>query len=293
MKTINTKTTLTALALFASTILAIAQTPVHCCTVIEVADGNFTDKVWMITEPGTTDGFDNGWDGYKFLSSATYVPQVFDKSVDGNFQVSSFPTIENNSFAFMPGDAAEYTLKFTHYDITYFYPNLYLVDLLKGDTIDIYANLSTYKFTAAKGDMLERFKFIVKKAAVTAPVVVPPTDTPKPDETVIDSGTDPATDPIVGNDVSGDKKEKKDKNQKFNKAKDVKINASKKKLRIDNPNKLKAKLTVVNARTGKVVKEIIVAPETTVAVDVNTQTGPYVIQTTVNTDNSSTTVLLE
>lgn len=298
MKALNLKTTLTAMALFFTGIIAFAQTPVHCCTVIEVTDGNFNDKVWMITEPGTTDGFDNGWDGYKFLSKATYIPQIFDKTIDGNFQVSSFPTIENNSFAFMAGDATEYTFKFTHYDVSYFYPNLYLVDLLKGDTIDVYANLSTYKFSAAKTDMLERFKFIVKKVTapvvvVPNPVVVPPTDTPLPDETVVDPGVEPATDPIIVDENTNDKKDKKNKHQKFNKATDVKIVASKKKLRIDNPNKKTAKMKVVNARTGKVVKEVIVAPESTVAVDVQTPSGPYVIQTTVETDTSSTTVLIE
>ncbi|MFZ4582423.1 MAG: hypothetical protein ACOYM7_07215, partial [Paludibacter sp.] len=168
MKTLNSKTILAAATLLLNVSFAKAQTPVHCCTVIEVTDGYYSDKVWMITEPGTNDGFDNGYDGYKFLNATTPAPQIFDKSIDGTFQVSSFPTIENNAFAFIAGESTQYTFTFTHYDINYFYPGLYLIDLLKGDTIDVYAQGAKYTFAASKSDVQERFKFITK-----LPVVVP------------------------------------------------------------------------------------------------------------------------
>lgn len=294
MKTLNPKTIFAVVAILLTASFAKAQTPVHCCTIIEVTDGYYSDKVWMITEPGTTDGFDNGWDGYKFLSSATYVPQIFDKTADGNFQVSSFPTIENNSFAFIPGSSAQYTLKFTHYDINYFYPGLYLVDLQTGDTVDVYANLSTYTFNASATDMVERFKFITKlpekPVVVTPPVVVDPVVVEPEPEVVADPGSTPDDSQIIGN---NDKKDKKDKKDKANKAKDVKIKTNKKKIHVDNPNKVKAKLRIVDARSGKVVKEAEVNAQSTTTIDTNTQSGQYVIQTTVDTDYTSTTVLLQ
>lgn len=292
MKTFNFKNSLGIAAILFSPFFVKAQTPVHCCTVIEVTDGYYSDKVWMITEPGTTDGFDNGWDGYKFLSTATYVPQIYDNTADGTFQVSSFPTIENNSFAFRAGDATEYTMKFTHYDITYFYPGLYLVDLMANDTIDVYANASTYKFTASKADLADRFKFITKlpekPVVVVPPVVEPPVVLDPTPEVVVDPGVEPGND---NGTIGKDKKDKKDK--KINIAKKVKIRAGDKKLAIENPNKVKATIRVVNARNGKVAKQLIVQPETVTIIDTNVQSGQYVIQTTVETDNSSTTVLLQ
>lgn len=297
MKALNLKTSLGVAAILLSTSFIKAQTPVHCCTVIEVTDGTYSDKVWMITEPGTTDGFDNGWDGYKFLSTALYVPQIYDKSVDGNFQVSSFPTIENNSFAFRAGDATEYTMKFTHYDITYFYPGLYLVDLQNNDTTDVYANGATLKFTASKTDMAERFKFITKlpekPIVVVPPVVEPPVVVvPPTGGTTPEIGTDPGTEPDANTATIGkDKKDKKDK--KVNIAKKVKVRTHNKNIIVDNPNKAKATINVINARNGKIAKQIVVQPETTVTVDTNVQSGQYVIQTTVETDNSSTTVLMQ
>jgi hypothetical protein len=301
MKTLNSKTILAAATLLLTVTFAKAQTPVHCCTVIEVTDGYYSDKVWMITEPGTSDGFDNGYDGYKFLNATTPAPQVFDKSIDGTFQVSSFPTIENNAFAFIAGEGTQYTFTFTHYDINYFYPGLYLVDLLKGDTIDVYAQGAKHTFTASKSDMQERFKFITKLPVVVPPVVVPPVVEPPvvvvppvvvppvvPEPEIVDPGIDP-------NDGSGstvvDKKDKKDK--KENKAKKVKVRAHNKKLIVENPNKQKANIKIVNARNGKVVKQVVVKPETNTTIETGTQSGQYVIQTTVEVDVSSTTVLMQ
>lgn len=253
----------TVLLLTAS--FAKAQTPIHCCTVIEVTDGYFTDKVWMITEPGTTDGFDNGWDGYKFLNTTAGIPQIFDKTVDGNFQVSSFPSIENKGIGFLAGNATEYTFKFTHYDITYFYPGLFLVDLLKGDTIDVYANLSTYKFTASKADVADRFKFItkrdVKPVVVTPPVVIP------------------------------DSKNGKNKNTNIDKK--IKVFSSRRMLKIENPYKVEAKVRIVDARTGKLLGTYVVNPNSTISIGNETNSGPVIVESSTETDTSSTTVLIQ
>jgi hypothetical protein len=306
MKTLNPKTIFAVVAILLTASFAKAQTPVHCCTIIEVTDGYYSDKVWMITEPGTTDGFDNGWDGYKFLSSATYIPQIFDNTADGKFQVSSFPTIENNSFAFMPGSSAEYTLKFTHYDVSFFYKGLYLVDLQSGDTVNVYANLSTYKFAASKTDMVDRFKFItklpVKPVVVVPPVVEPPVVEPPvvvppvveepvvvvppvvEEPIVVDPEIDPDGIDVIGNN------DKKDKN---NKAKDVKVKAYKKTLTIINKNKVQANLKIIDARNGKLFKQITVAAKSTKVVETKAKAGFYIVQAVVEADVTSTTVLLQ
>jgi len=283
MKTLNSKAICSAILILLSVSFTKAQTPVHCCTVIDVTDGYYSDKVWMITEPGTTDGFDNGWDGYKFLSSATYIPQIYDNTTDGKFQVSSFPTIENNFFAFMPGTSTDYTMTFTHYDISYFYPGLFLVDLVSGDTVDIYANLSTYKFKASKADMVDRFKFISKlPVVVPPPVVVVGAD----EEVNADSGTEPVDKEIVVDNLN-------DKKGNSNKATKVIVAAYKKKLSITNNNKVKAIIRVIDARNGILNKQICVGAKSKKVVDLKAKSGNYVIQTLVGSDYTSTTILIQ
>jgi len=265
MKALNFTQLITVIILLLTVTFAKAQTPIHCCTVIEVTDGYFTDKVWMITEPGTTDGFDNGWDGYKFLNTTAGIPQIFDKTVDGNFQVSSFPSIENKKIGFIPGNATDYTFKFTHYDITYFYPGLFLVDLLTGDTVDVYANLSTYKFKSTKADIADRFKFVTKRAekpvVIVPPVVKPDNNTGKNNNVTIETK--------------------------------VKIYGSRRMLKIENPYKVDVKVRLIDARSGKLLGTYIVNSKSTVAIGNEVNSGPVIVETSTETDNSSTTVLIQ
>jgi len=272
MKMLNPITIIAVVAILFSASFVNAQTPSHCATVIEVTDGNYKDKLWMVTEPGTTDGFDNGWDGYKFLSSASYIPQVYDNTVDGKFQVSSFPTIDNNSFDFLPGTATLYKLSFTHYDIDYFYKALYLVDMVKGDTIDIYKNLSTYKFSATKADLVTRFKFITD---LTPDLIV--------------SGGDSITTPDNTGITTGNAKEIE---TDLNKANNVKIKAFNSSIQIENPTIANANVRIIEALSGKQVKQITVNAGETATINTNVSAGLFLITTTIEADTATKTVLL-
>ena len=86
------------------------------------------------------------------------------------------------------------------------------------------------------------------------------------------------------------KKDKKDKKDcKDNKAKKVKAYSYGKKIHINNPNKQKGHIKIVNSKNGKVVKEVTVPAETTTTVDTNS--GTYVIITTVEADVNSENVI--
>lgn len=297
MKSIHLLTGLATIALFLLSLPVLAETPLHCCTVVEVTDGTYTDKLWMITEPGTTDGFDNGWDGYKFISSATYIPQIYDKTTDGNFQVSSFPSVENKTFAFMPGNATNYTLKFNHYDITYFYTGLYLVDLLKGDTVDIYTNKSTYNFTAAKGDMLLRFKFITKlpeKPAISTDdntVTLPPI----PQDTLIVIPTGGAKQDGLINlaklNTTGNSLINSESNK--NKAQLVRVSAFSHTLKVTNPVSGMAKLQIINAMSGQVMCELNVESGAEKKINLTVNKGVYIVRKSVLNDSATSIVLIQ
>ena len=195
MKAINLKSILAVTVLLLSTAFVAAQS--RTCTVIDVTDGYYTDRVWVFSVAGTTDGFDNGWDGYKFLSTNAPQPQIYYMGTDGNFQVATTNDVHNDVIGFIPGNAGgQYTFTFTQYDLALTYQQLYLVDRIANVTVDITADGSTYTFTANAGDPADRFSLATSVVAVEDPVI----DEPEEEEDDVVTPNDPK-----------DKKDKKDK----------------------------------------------------------------------------------
>lgn len=130
------------------------------CTLIDVKGSRFSDRMWIFTIPGCTDGFDNGWDGYKMFGSAA-APQLFSMEDAGNFQVNSIPDINGTYLGFQAGEDTIYTLTFTNYFVSTRYQELYLVDLVENKTINILETGTQYTFIAKKTPSPEkRFKII-------------------------------------------------------------------------------------------------------------------------------------
>lgn len=289
MKTINLKSVIVTLSLILSIAFVNAQDQ-RTCTVIDVNGGVYFDRTWLFSVPGTTQAFDNGWDSYKFLTAASAVPQIYVVGTDGNFQVGTVGNANNTVIGFIPGEATEYTLTFTHTDLAYSYQQLFLYDKVADKTVDIYAQGSTYSFTASGSDIKERFVILTAIA-----------ETPGDGGAGIPQDTTVVTPPETGNDNGNhndkDKNHKKDKKDKKgckeNKANNVKVYSHHKKIMVNNPNKQNGRIKVINARTGKVIKDVPVAAETTTTIDTNTQAGTYVIVTTVDVDTTNTTVFLE
>jgi len=294
MKTINLKSVIVTLSLILSIAFVNAQDQ-RTCTVIDVNGGVYFDRTWLFSVPGTTQAFDNGWDSYKFLTAASAVPQIYVAGTDGSFQVGTVGNANNTVIGFIPGEATEYTLTFTHTDLAYSYQQLFLYDKVADKTVDIYAQGSTYSFTASVSDIKERFVILTAIAETPGDGG---TGTPQ-DTTVVVTPPETGTGNDTGNynDNDKDKKNKKDKkdkkDKKENKANNVKVYSHHKKIMVNNPNKQKGRIKVINARTGKVIKDVPVAAETTTTIDTNTQTGTYVIVTTVDVDTTNTTVFLE
>ncbi|MEI6817957.1 MAG: hypothetical protein WCL14_15220, partial [Bacteroidota bacterium] len=53
-------------------------------TTIDIKGSRFADRMWIITNPSCTHGFDNGWDGRK-LSGTVLTPQLYASEPDGNY----------------------------------------------------------------------------------------------------------------------------------------------------------------------------------------------------------------
>jgi hypothetical protein len=118
------------------------------------------DCMWLINQPGTTHGFDNGWDGYKLVGDDG-TPQLFAMEESGNYQVSTSDDMSNTYLGFQPGDDTEYSLLFKNENIGNDYSNVYLLDLAENKTVDITPDSSIYSFTAeASGKLTKRFKIV-------------------------------------------------------------------------------------------------------------------------------------
>ncbi|MDD4972211.1 MAG: T9SS type A sorting domain-containing protein [Paludibacter sp.] len=137
-------------------------------TQVDVKGSRFTDRMWIFTVPSCTHGFDNGYDGEKFLGS--YIaPQIYAMEEDGDYQVNSVDNINNSYLGFQPGMDSLYTLTFTHQNLDSRYPAVYLVDSLAGTTVDITASGSTYAFKSLPTDtIVKRFKIVTSVEVATS-----------------------------------------------------------------------------------------------------------------------------
>ena len=128
-------------------------------TRIDVQGSNYTDKLWLISEETCSHGYDNGWDGYK-LFGTTLAPQIYAHEPDGDFQVSTVDDLNNTVIGFVAGSDNEYTMTFSHENLSLKYSALYLVDLQEGRTVDISENGSRYTFSATNTEPEVRFKIM-------------------------------------------------------------------------------------------------------------------------------------
>jgi len=133
-------------------------------TYIEIAlNGEHTsDRMWLIDQPGTTHGFDNGWDGYKY-SGALGTPMLFAMEDSGNYQVSTSDDLNNTYLGFQAGVDLEDTLTFKHENIELKYDGLYLVDLVENKVVDISKSGTQYSFKAESTvSPVKRFKIVTE-----------------------------------------------------------------------------------------------------------------------------------
>jgi len=83
------------------------------------------------------------------------------------YQINAKSDIHNSIIGFKPGNDRNFTLKFTHQGINTIYNNLYLVDMVANQTVDVYANGTEYTFTSTDSDPVQRFKIITNLGIAT------------------------------------------------------------------------------------------------------------------------------
>ena len=115
--------------------------------------------MWIFTDALCSHGFDNGWDGRKFIGSSL-TPQLFAMEEDENYQINAVDDINNSTLGFFPGEDTSYTLSFTHENMDTRYSRIYLQDLKENNMVEITKSGSAYSFEANSSDSLKRFRIL-------------------------------------------------------------------------------------------------------------------------------------
>lgn len=120
--------------------------------------GNSVDRLWLYNQEGTTPGFDNGWDGFKFFGTPNAF--IFSETKAGPLQVDTDETIHRKLISFYANDIKNYTLQLVRSHLQD-YQNLHLLDLETQQVVAIDRDTVSYNFMAeSTGKIVRRFMLV-------------------------------------------------------------------------------------------------------------------------------------
>ena len=123
--------------------------------LVNLASKSTRDNLWLLSQPGTTNKLDDGWDGRKFFGTPTAF--IYTENTDGPMQVSADKTIDGTVLNFYANSDTEYTLTLTKSKLDD-YKDLHLIDLRTRTATPLLEEVTAYRFTADnKGNVEKRF----------------------------------------------------------------------------------------------------------------------------------------
>ena len=159
---------------------AVAAPAKHSYMTIGLSGKTSSDVMFMFETLNTTDGFDNGYDGYKLGADRLSSAILFADTKDGKLQVSTTPSIVGQVISFRSNGDGEYRLTLIPSNLQH-YGDLQLLDLAENKYIPLLSSDTTvYNFTAAGSNKIERRFMIVKGNGVA-------TDNDNPYSDVLDA----------------------------------------------------------------------------------------------------------
>ncbi|HHT22647.1 MAG TPA: T9SS type A sorting domain-containing protein [Bacteroidales bacterium] len=124
---------------------------------INLASKSTRDVLWLFSQEGTTEGFDNGWDGRKFFGTPKAF--IYTETPDGPMQVSTNRTINGTYLTLYSNADTEYTLTLAKSNLDD-YTDLVLHDLKTGTKTPLNNDLTEYKFTSHNTGKAEK-RFLI------------------------------------------------------------------------------------------------------------------------------------
>lgn len=128
---------------------------------VNVKGNNSQDRLYMATATGTTKGFDNGWDGYKYMVSKSAQVYVMDNT-DSKYQVSTDDNLNDTYIGFRSGGEDSYELSFKFYNTEDTYQKIFIQDLVTKVTKEVTDGMKM-NFLTVEGSNEKRFKIIAVK----------------------------------------------------------------------------------------------------------------------------------
>lgn len=128
------------------------------CITVDVLSNGGSDRTWLFSQPGTTHGFDNGWDGRKMTFGKVC---IYSDEKDEMYQVNTVDDVNNTYLSFRAADSiTNYTLKITDFNLLGKYDYLKLVDLATNQEIPLINDVTLYNFTASN-TLLSEKRFLI------------------------------------------------------------------------------------------------------------------------------------
>lgn len=103
------------------------------------------DKAYLFSQQGTSEEFDNGWDGRKYFGTPTAF--IYSESPMGAMQVNTSGDLDGKILTIQPNKDTQYVLTLTKSNLEN-YQNLHLVDLVTRSVVALTGETTTYSFTA-------------------------------------------------------------------------------------------------------------------------------------------------
>lgn len=128
------------------------------CITVDVLSNGGSDRTWLFSQPGTTHGFDNGWDGRKMTFGKVC---IYSDEKDEMYQVNTVDDVNNTYLSFRAADSiTNYTLKIKDFNLLGKYDYLKLVDLATNQEIPLINDVTLYNFTASN-TLLPEKRFLI------------------------------------------------------------------------------------------------------------------------------------
>ena len=127
---------------------------------VQLSSKSTIDNLWLFSRAGTSENYDEGWDGRKYFGTPTAF--IFADTPDGPMQVSTTETIDGNVISFYPNGDKEYVFTIIKSNLDN-YQNLHLVDMAAKSVVSLHSDTTVYRFTADKADKINKRFVIVDK----------------------------------------------------------------------------------------------------------------------------------
>jgi len=138
--------------------------------MITVRGTRYSDFLYLFQHDECTDGFDNGWDGRKYLSDNLDIPMLFVKNTAGNWQVSTQSQLVGTQLGFYQGEDSVYTMSFSYDgdELLYLYDNV----------AEQYTEIdSAFRYTFTSNTTRLQRRFVITDYNPNATPIVPSTPT--------------------------------------------------------------------------------------------------------------------